>query len=438
MADEIDVAQVTVSPRPQRWFALAHLVIFGAGVGFFVLSFVALGVLPGLRLQHEMEAAGQGDMPPYTDVELRGRQTYASLGCALCHTQQVRFLPADVRRWGPPTQAWETRYDFPQLWGTRRIGPDLARETGVRSPDWQLTHLHDPQSVVPGSAMPPYPWLFDGGPARPTTAATELLAYLNTLGRARHSAGGAAQSKRAEAGMDPALMAEIESLCAAPFVNPSQASVVAGATAPLNVMIAASLPASPTSPARDLAARGALLFAQNCAGCHGPSGDGAGLAAAGLLPRPANLRETRYSTQGLASTLWNGVAGSSMPAWRDLSATDLASLVMHVQTLYARPTSASSAPGTATLAQGATVYAVNCVSCHGVNGDGKGPVAQELLPRPANLTQKQPDKSLVRRVLSEGVPGTSMPPWPGLSVADRQAVTSFVGSLYRMPPKGDQ
>ena len=166
MTDIAPENRVTVPPSP-RWFGLAHLVIFGAGIGFFVLSFVALGVLPGLRLQHDMGSFTPAEMPTYTDAELRGRNTYVSLGCALCHTQQVRFLPTDVRRWGPPTQAWETRYDFPHLWGTRRIGPDLARETGVRSNDWQLTHLYNPRSVVPGSAMPPFAWLFDGSPARP-------------------------------------------------------------------------------------------------------------------------------------------------------------------------------------------------------------------------------------------------------------------------------
>ena len=222
------MADTSVSPRvtapdDQKWFSMAYLVIFVAGIGFFALSFVALGVLPGWRLAKEMDSA-RAVIAVYSDAEQRGRQTYARLGCALCHTQQVRFLPSDVRRWGPPTQAWETQYDFPQLWGTRRIGPDLARESGVRSADWQLTHLHDPQSVVPGSSMPAFPWLFKGSPARPTAAATDLLAYLNTLGRARQSAGGVAMSKKADSGMGPEMMAEIESLCAAPFVNPSQAN----------------------------------------------------------------------------------------------------------------------------------------------------------------------------------------------------------------------
>ena len=429
----VDAASVpaAAAPRRQRWFGLAHLVIFGAGIGFFVLSFVALGVLPGMRLEREMGKVTQVDDSPYTDAELRGRRTYASLGCALCHTQQVRYLPADVRRWGPPTQAWETRNDFPQLWGTRRIGPDLARETGVRSGDWQLTHLYNPQSVVPGSAMPTFPWLFDGSPARPTVAATELVAYLNTLGRARRQGGGAASGVPADTGMDPVLMAEITNLCAAPFVNPSEALVVDGPPAD---DIGATAPVVSIRP--NLPARGNQLFAQNCAGCHGALGDGAGPEVRGLLPRPANLRESRYSPQALASALWNGVAGSSMPAWREFSATDLASLVTHVQTLHAHPGATGSRDDLPLLARGATVYAVNCVSCHGANGDGNGPAAKALLPRPADLTHKQPDARLVAQVLNKGVPGTSMPPWPGLSGADRLAVGAFVRALYPSPAAG--
>jgi cbb3-type cytochrome oxidase cytochrome c subunit len=41
--------------------------------------------------------------------------------------------------------------EFPQLWGTRRVGPGLARESGKRSRDWHLTHLWNPRWVVPES-----------------------------------------------------------------------------------------------------------------------------------------------------------------------------------------------------------------------------------------------------------------------------------------------
>jgi Cbb3-type cytochrome oxidase, cytochrome c subunit len=40
------------------------------------------------------------------------------------------------------------------MWGTRRIGPDLAREYGKHPPDWQLVHLYNPRYIVPESVMP--------------------------------------------------------------------------------------------------------------------------------------------------------------------------------------------------------------------------------------------------------------------------------------------
>ncbi len=85
-----------------------------------------------------------------------------------CHSQLVRFTEDDVRRFGPASQAWESDGDAPQMWGTRRVGPDLAREGGRKSRDWQLVHLWNPRHVVPDSVMPGYPWLFDGSPTRPT------------------------------------------------------------------------------------------------------------------------------------------------------------------------------------------------------------------------------------------------------------------------------
>lgn len=421
------VAERDPTPAPSRthgWFGYAYLLIFVAGLGFFLLSYVALAVLPGLRLTEKMESVPQSDIPPYTASELRGRRVYASLGCALCHTQQVRFLPADVRRWGAPTAAWETRYDYPQVWGTRRIGPDLARESRVRSKDWQLTHLFNPQSIVPDSVMPAFPWLFNGRPDRPTAAATDLLAYLQTLGRARANDGKRVTDDTRDSGMDPAMLMQITNLCAAPFINPQQARVDD------HVPVLGKQVASRNA----LHARGRTLYAQNCAGCHGVNGDGQGPAAVGLMPRPSPLRVHRYSAEGLAQWMWNGVAGSAMPAWRDLSATDLASLIVYVQSLHDN-TPEPARPPAPVLARGATVYAQHCLACHGVEGDGKGAAARVYLPRPANFTTTQPDTARIVQVLNEGVPGTGMPAWPDLSAADRQAVTAFVRTLFK--PKAD-
>lgn len=65
---------------------------------------------------------------------------------------------------------------------------------------------------------------------------------------------------------------------------------------------------------------------------------------------------------------------------------------------------------------GEGIYRTNCLNCHGATGQGDGPVADSLTPRPADLTadmvQKKPEKELLK-IIREGKPGTSMPSWKG-------------------------
>ncbi len=152
----------TPSERPAgMWIGTAYGATFGAGLLFFVVSFLALGVYPAIRLHERMvRTTPPGAQLALTPQERRGQEIYGRDGCAYCHTEQVRFTPADEWRFGHPTEAWETQGEFPQMWGTRRIGPDLARESGKRPGDWQLAHLYNPRYVVPDSMMPSYPWLF--------------------------------------------------------------------------------------------------------------------------------------------------------------------------------------------------------------------------------------------------------------------------------------
>ena len=49
-----------------------------------------------------------------------------------------------------------------------------------------------------------------------------------------------------------------------------------------------------------------------------------GPALTALHPQPANLAGHEYTVDRLGYVLWNGVAGTAMQAWRDLSAEDLA------------------------------------------------------------------------------------------------------------------
>src|ERR1700681_2413445 len=173
----------------KRLLRMSYLVAGLGGVGFFVMSILLLGVWPGRAIEQQIRGTSPDHPLALTASETRGRKIYAREGCAYCHTQQIRYVASDVGRFGRATLAWETRFDYPHLWGTRRIGPDLAREGGTHSEDWQFAHLYGPRTLVRDSVMPSYSSLFNGSPDRPRQEARDLVAYLETLGRARELAG---------------------------------------------------------------------------------------------------------------------------------------------------------------------------------------------------------------------------------------------------------
>tara|TARA_R110002073_G_scaffold20123_6_gene72583 strand:- start:3566 stop:5908 length:2343 start_codon:yes stop_codon:yes gene_type:complete len=98
---------------------------------------------------------------PYTPLELAGRDIFVAEGCYNCHSQMVRPFVAETKRYGEYSKAGEFIYDRPFQWGSRRIGPDLAREGGKQSSLWHWLHLENPEQVSPGSVMPSYLHLLD-------------------------------------------------------------------------------------------------------------------------------------------------------------------------------------------------------------------------------------------------------------------------------------
>ncbi len=98
---------------------------------------------------------------PYTPLELAGRDIFISEGCYNCHSQMIRTLVPDVMRYGDYSRLGESIYDHPYQWGSRRIGPDLARVGGKYPDSWHYKHMMNPRAISPGSNMPNYPWLFD-------------------------------------------------------------------------------------------------------------------------------------------------------------------------------------------------------------------------------------------------------------------------------------
>jgi cytochrome c oxidase cbb3-type subunit I/II len=422
---DVDTAIAHGSSFASR-FSYVHALIFGAGVGFFALSFLVLAILPGKELADEIKRVAPVNMPTLTASEQRGRVIYGREGCAYCHTQQVRSLAADVRRFGAPTEAWETKYDYPQLWGTRRIGPDLSREFNVHPRDWQLTHLYNPRLVVRDSIMPPYPWLFSGSTNQPTQEALDLLAYLESLGRARQLSGfdqQAVASNMQSSSLDMAMASQASARATPPTVPIAMTGGYSDSAPVLH-------PASDSNDLQEEVSRGATLFAANCASCHGVAGRGDGQASVSLLPRPANLTAARFSDERLSSVLWNGVTGSSMPPWRQLLTEDLRALVAYIHSLHV-PSAVPSTQEATNLNEGKSLFAVNCASCHGDRGTGDGPAAGALTPSPTNFHLKKPTEERAWEVLENGVAGTAMPPWKGqLSADQRHALVEFVRSLY--------
>ena len=125
-------------------------------VGWMIVCIVLLVSIGGLveivplYFQKSTTEPTKG-VKPYGALQLAGRDVYLREGCYNCHSQMIRPFRAETERYGHYSVAGEFVYDHPFLWGSRRIGPDLAREGGKRSSLWHLRHFEDPRAVTPRS-----------------------------------------------------------------------------------------------------------------------------------------------------------------------------------------------------------------------------------------------------------------------------------------------
>jgi cytochrome c oxidase cbb3-type subunit I/II len=155
---------------------------------------------------------------PYTPLELAGRDLYIREGCFNCHSQMIRPLRHETDRYGEFSKPGEFVYDHPFLWGSRRIGPDLAREGGKYPDLWHVRHMRQPRDIVGQSIMPGYPWMltntldFDGIQRKVDAMAMLGVPYgdavSNAPAMARAQAEAMAQAIRASGG--PAGLADKE------------------------------------------------------------------------------------------------------------------------------------------------------------------------------------------------------------------------------------
>lgn len=127
----------------------------------FTLIVIAVGgiveIVPLFTIETTVEHVK--GVRPYSPLEMAGRNIYVREGCYVCHSQQIRTLKDEVERYGHYSLAAESMYDRPFQWGSKRIGPDLARVGGKYSNDWHYGHLRHPQALVPESLMPRYAFL---------------------------------------------------------------------------------------------------------------------------------------------------------------------------------------------------------------------------------------------------------------------------------------
>ncbi|MBL9148456.1 MAG: cytochrome-c oxidase, cbb3-type subunit I [Phycisphaerae bacterium] len=132
--------------------------VFTVMVGIGVISASLFEIIP--MFTRRSDIATIATVTPLTPLECAGRDIYVSEGCVNCHSQMIRPMRAETERYGEYSKAGEFVYDHPFLWGSRRIGPDLARiGTTKSSPLWHWRHFALPTDTSPGSIMPPYPHL---------------------------------------------------------------------------------------------------------------------------------------------------------------------------------------------------------------------------------------------------------------------------------------
>ncbi|MBI5762520.1 MAG: c-type cytochrome [Planctomycetes bacterium] len=99
------------------------------------------------------------------------------------------------------------------------------------------------------------------------------------------------------------------------------------------------------------------------------------------------------------------------------------------------------------VARGQALFARQCAICHGEAGDGAGKFAYLMNPRPRNFklgkfklstTQNQvPSDDDLMRTISRGMPGSAMPPWGHLPIADLQALVQYVRQIWSDAVRAD-
>ena len=430
----------------------ARFVALVAGVLFFFLAVFTQGILtllePSARTA-DVTAVVRTDLgqlkwmlteaTDYTPLQQRGRAVYLSEGCWYCHSQYVRPVTGETRRWGPVSEAGEYAFDVPHLFGTRRIGPDLTRVGLKYGDEWHYAHFWNPRMLSEDSIMQPGRGLFDapgnrikivddgaGNRTLEKTAFTQRLFNFESK-----------EQMKLTPNADGLLFVPMQARGEYPLIwTPNKEYSgdtvrIAAETDDLKALVAyvqklgmnrgkwrdlfepqeievtdVTLPRS-----AEWIAYGKEVYERRCIGCHGEKGDGNGPAATFLFnQRPRNfsagvfkfrLAQKPIPTDGdLLRTVTRGVRGTAMPAWYELPLNDRLAVIQYIKYELAVDRSDPAKPyayfieeppgeplyiGTPPtpsqdiLTHGKEVWQnAKCWECHGQTGKGDGEKAPGL------------------------------------------------------------
>ncbi len=158
-----------IERRPVQFIIVTIIAVLIGGLVELIPTFLVKSNIPTIS-----------SVKPYTPLELEGRDIYVREGCYTCHSQMIRPFRSETERYGEYSKAGEFVYDHPFQWGSKRTGPDLHRIGGKYPDAWHYNHMLEPESMSPGSLMPPYPWLIED---RLNTSDTEnKIRAMQTLG----------------------------------------------------------------------------------------------------------------------------------------------------------------------------------------------------------------------------------------------------------------
>ena len=423
-----------------------------AGIGAFFAAVFTQGLLPLFEpsaLTNEVTAVVRSDLgqlkwmhaeaTDYTPVQQHGRRVYLREGCWYCHSQYVRPVTGETRRWGPVSEAGEYAYDTPHLFGTRRIGPDLTRVGLKYSNEWHYAHFWNPRMLTPESIMAPYRGLFDTPrqAVKLIDGADGTRTLENNALTQRFFNFASKDRIKLTPNSDALLFVPLQARDKAPVILiPNKefggdSVTLAAETEDLRALVAyvqklgmnrgkwrdvfepqqvefmdVTLPRS-----SEWTKYGKEVYERRCLGCHGEKGDGNGPAATFLnTQRPRNFvsgvfkfhlnKEAIPSDGDLLRTITRGVRGTAMPAWYELPLNDRLAVVQYIKYELAvdrsdpnkpyaffaeEPPSAPlyigrpPAPTLETIERGKTVWqGAKCWECHGNTGKGDGEKAAGL------------------------------------------------------------